>query len=42
MWIKICGIRDPAALPAIVALRPDAVGFNFYSGSKRRIFGRKA
>jgi phosphoribosylanthranilate isomerase len=37
MWLKICGINDPAALPAIAALRPDAVGFNFYSGSKRCI-----
>lgn len=37
MWLKICGITDPATLPAITALRPDAVGFNFYSGSKRRI-----
>ena len=37
MWLKICGITDPAALPAIAALRPDAIGFNFYSDSKRRI-----
>lgn len=37
MWIKICGINEPATLPAIAALRPDAVGFNFYSGSKRRV-----
>jgi phosphoribosylanthranilate isomerase len=37
MWVKICGIRDPATAAAIAALRPDAIGFNFYRGSKRCI-----
>jgi phosphoribosylanthranilate isomerase len=37
MWLKICGITDPATLPAIAALRPDAIGFNFCRSSKRRI-----
>lgn len=37
MWIKICGINDPATIGEISVLGPDAVGFNFYSGSKRHI-----
>lgn len=37
MWIKICGISDPASVGEIADLGPDAVGFNFYSASKRRI-----
>jgi len=37
MWIKICGITSPEAVDEVAALRPDAVGFNFYSTSKRRI-----
>ncbi|MBL8851203.1 MAG: phosphoribosylanthranilate isomerase [Planctomycetaceae bacterium] len=37
MWIKICGISDPDAIGTLAALRPDALGFNFYHGSKRRI-----
>ncbi|MEX0585316.1 MAG: phosphoribosylanthranilate isomerase [Pirellulales bacterium] len=37
MWIKICGITDPATIGAIGALGPDAVGFNFFRGSKRCI-----
>ena len=37
MWIKICGIRDPETVSQIAALGPDAVGFNFFRGSKRFI-----
>lgn len=35
MWVKICGLTTPADLPAILAAAPDAVGLNFYAGSKR-------
>jgi phosphoribosylanthranilate isomerase len=37
MWIKICGLNDPASARAIVALRPDAIGLNFYEKSVRRV-----
>jgi phosphoribosylanthranilate isomerase len=33
--IKICGIRRPEDLPHIAAAGADAVGLNFYAGSKR-------
>ena len=33
--IKICGIRHPDDLPRIAAAGADAVGLNFYIGSKR-------
>jgi phosphoribosylanthranilate isomerase len=35
MWIKICGLTEPAQARAIAALRPDAIGLNFYSKSPR-------
>ncbi|HXY35831.1 MAG TPA: phosphoribosylanthranilate isomerase [Planctomycetaceae bacterium] len=35
MWIKICGLTDPSQARAIAALRPDAVGLNFYPKSPR-------
>ena len=37
MWVKICGIRDTATARAVSALRPDAIGLNFYSRSPRRV-----
>jgi phosphoribosylanthranilate isomerase len=37
MWIKICGLNDPATARAIAALRPDAIGLNFYEKSVRRV-----
>lgn len=37
MWIKICGITEPAMAVEIAALGPDALGFNFYRGSRRAI-----
>jgi phosphoribosylanthranilate isomerase len=37
MWIKICGLNDPAAARAIAELRPDAIGLNFYEKSVRRV-----
>ena len=33
--IKICGIRHPEDLPHIAAAGADAVGLNFYGGSRR-------
>jgi phosphoribosylanthranilate isomerase len=35
MWIKICGLTEPSQARAIAALRPDAIGLNFYSKSPR-------
>jgi phosphoribosylanthranilate isomerase len=35
MWIKICGLTDPRQACAIAALRPDAIGLNFYPKSPR-------
>lgn len=37
MWIKICGIRDEATAGAVAALRPNAIGLNFFEGSKRYV-----
>ena len=36
-FVKVCGFTDPANLAAVCELndRPDAVGLNFWSGSKR-------
>jgi phosphoribosylanthranilate isomerase len=35
MWIKICGLTDPSRARTIAALRPDAIGLNFYAKSPR-------
>jgi phosphoribosylanthranilate isomerase len=35
--IKICGLRDPAAVDAAVAAGADALGFNLVPGVRRRI-----
>jgi phosphoribosylanthranilate isomerase len=35
MWIKICGLTEPSQARAIAALRPDAIGLNFYPKSPR-------
>lgn len=37
MWIKICGLNDPAIARAIATLHPDAIGLNFYEKSVRRV-----
>ncbi len=37
MKIKICGIKSGNNLKEIVKLKPDFLGFNFYSGSPRYI-----
>ena len=33
MFVKICGITNPADAEAIIAARADALGFNFWPGS---------
>jgi phosphoribosylanthranilate isomerase len=35
--LKICGMREPANIQAVVALQPDYLGFIFYQGSKRYV-----
>lgn len=35
MKIKVCGLRDPDNIKAILDLSPDYIGFIFYPGSKR-------
>jgi phosphoribosylanthranilate isomerase len=35
MWIKICGLNNPALAREIAALGPDAIGLNFYERSVR-------
>lgn len=35
MFVKICGITNPADAEAIIAARADALGFNFWPGSER-------
>ncbi len=37
MWVKICGIKDVATADAVGALRPDAIGLNFYQPSPRSV-----
>ena len=37
MWIKICGIKDVATAEQVAALRPDAIGLNFYAESPRAV-----
>lgn len=37
MWIKICGLKTASEARQISELKPDAIGLNFYSGSKRGI-----
>lgn len=34
-WIKICGVRDPATAVSSVDAGADAIGLNFFPGSKR-------
>lgn len=35
MKVKICGLRDVATAKAVAALRPDAIGLNFFARSVR-------
>ncbi len=37
MWTKICGIRDLETAAKIAALKPDAIGLNFFVKSPRRV-----
>src|SRR5579872_4142582 len=42
MWIKICGVNDLATVRAIGALRPDAIGLNFFERSIRFVSNERA
>jgi phosphoribosylanthranilate isomerase len=35
VWVKLCGVRDEVMAVQLAALRPDAIGLNFYSRSVR-------
>jgi phosphoribosylanthranilate isomerase len=37
MWVKICGVRDEAAMTSVALARPDAIGLNFFPRSPRYI-----
>lgn len=37
--LKICGMKDPENILAITALKPDYLGFIFYTGSQRFVDG---
>jgi len=37
MWVKICGITRLECAEAVMAQQPDAIGLNFFSGSRRCI-----
>ena len=37
MWVKLCGVRTLANARELVALRPDAIGLNFYQNSPRHL-----
>ena len=42
LFVKICGVCRPDDVDGVVALRPDAVGFNFYPRSPRYVLPRQA
>jgi len=37
MWVKICGITRLECAEAVMARQPDAIGLNFFSGSRRHV-----
>lgn len=37
MWIKICGVSRPEDVSAVIHAGADAIGFNFFPGSKRYV-----
>lgn len=37
MWVKICGVTSIAQAADIAAMRPDALGLNFYARSPRSV-----
>ena len=40
--IKICGLRRPEDIEAANEVRPDYIGFVFFSGSKRCVTAEEA
>lgn len=42
MWVKICGVNSLASAENVVAAGPDAIGLNFYAGSKRFVEAKVA
>jgi phosphoribosylanthranilate isomerase len=42
VFVKICGITNPADAEAIISARADALGFNFWAGSERYLEPAKA
>lgn len=40
MWIKVCGITDPENAAAVASCGVDAIGLNFFPGSKRFVADR--
>ena len=40
MWIKICGVTRPEDVSTVVHSGADAIGFNFFPGSKRFVISR--
>lgn len=42
MWIKICGVTRDVDVSTVAGAGADAIGFNFFPGSKRFISNRRA
>ena len=42
MWVKICGITDPATARGVVELGASAIGLNFYAPSPRSVTAEAA
>lgn len=42
LWIKICGVRSPAAIEAAAGAGADAVGFVFHAASPRHVSPERA
>lgn len=42
MWVKICGITDPATAEQVASLGANAIGLNFYASSPRSVTAETA